>query len=386
MEKLDNDNLQELTSSVIPPAVTIYIPMHNTSSPQHITENQLRFKNLLHAAAREIRAYEGEASLFANQLESVIDAFHNDLRFWESQNRGLLICAQPEDIRLFELPIDTEEYLAIDQHFHLAPIIGLLQDAHDFYVLSLARQNPKLYRGTLYGLEVVAAELPESIKAALNIDETDQKGESQATAGAPAGGGGSFNGRGADRSPEVTDRVRFFRMIDKAVCQYTDQNLPLILAGTETDVAEYRSISEHPQLLKTAISGNRSADDNRTLFDAANHILRDEIIVPEHQAAIEEYTRLSGANPERVAFDAKGIDQAAKQGRVDKLLTRLSRYTADTVRDQLEAVPRLTFPSGKDRKWLNDVVLAVWHSSGTVYNLAPDEMPEGKLMAARLRY
>jgi hypothetical protein len=180
--------------------------------------------------------------------------------------------------------------------------------------------------------------------------------------------------------------LRFFRIIDKIIFDSADRSLPLILAGTESEVAEYRNLSKYQHLLQGTIPVNYTNDDNRCLFKAASALVWRELIMPEHEAAIDEYQRLSGANPSRVARDIKHIAEAAMQGRVDKLLARMSRQTADTIRDNTQEVQRLTFPDAKDSKRLNDVALNVWHSSGTIYNLLANEMPDGALMAARLRY
>lgn len=384
MDRLTKDNLQELLSSQTGNAATIYIPTHTTASPPHITENQIRLKNLLHKAADELRRQS--STQLATKLDQLVDQYHDDLSFWESQTPGLLVCASDNTINMYHLPVDTEEYVAVDKTFHLAPLLGLMQDEKDFYVLALAQHDPVLYKGNFYGLEASGIELPVSVKDALNIDEPNQKSENQGTANAPSTNTGWFNGRGGARNPQEEDRMRYFRMIDKIIHAKADCSLPMIVAGIESETVEYKKISKYPVLLKQIIAGNHTADDMRPLFDKAMPIIQRELVMPEHQAAIQEYQQLSGANPARTASDSKSIQDAAGQGRVDKLLTRMSRKTADTVRDKLDRVTRITFPDAKEAKKLNAVAMTVWQNSGRVYNLMPEEMPNGALMAARLRY
>jgi hypothetical protein len=389
MEKLDKESLHKLLNNQTTPAVTIYIPMHTTASPPHISENQIRFKNLVHKTAEKVRS---QNSLLANQLERQVDALYNDLGFWEQQKPGLLLCATPDKIEMYHLPIDTEEYCAIDDTFHLAPLMGLLRDEHDFYVLSLAQHNPFLCVGTFYGLEDSDITLPKSPKEALNIDEPNQRTEHQGTSTAatgPSGSTGWFNGRGGARNPQEEDRLRFFRMIDKVICTRADRSLPMILTGIESELAEYRHISKYPYLLKGVIHGNHTkvSNHNRSLFESARDIVWQELVSPEHQAAVAEYERISGANPDRVAFDDNHLLEAAAQGRIDKLLAKMMRRTTDTLREKSAEVPRITFPKEPgESKRLNDIAFTVWRTSGTVYNLMPEEMPSGELMVARLRY
>jgi hypothetical protein len=395
MEKLSKKIVRELLQIETFPAVTIYIPMHTSASPPHMSANQIRLKNLLQSAADQLRRNDNNSS-FAAQLEDKIADVCNDMAFWENQTPGLLLCAVPDDIRLFQLPIDTEEYVAVDQQFHLAPILGLLHDQHDFYVLALAQQNPRLCYGDMYGLHPTDIALPGSIREALNLDEAHRKTENQGTAAgpstqgkasAPSEGRGWFNGRGGAKDPAGADRLRFFRMIDSAINRDADRSLPLVLAGTDTEIAEYRQLSKYPHILSGTIAGNQTGTNHyRQLFEAGNKIVHDELVTPDHYSAVEEYLRIGGAHPERVAQDGHTISKAATEGRIDKLLLGMIQRTADTVRDTTEEVLRITFPDSKESRRLNDIALRVWRTSGTVCSLLPSEMPQGQLIAARLRY
>lgn len=396
MDTLDRETLNRLLTRASGPAVTIYLPMHTSASPPHISENKIRLKNLIHEAAQRLSGDAGGHAL-AVALLARLDELQDDQAFWEHhQTPGLLICASSEGIDMYNLPIDTEEYVAVDSYFHLAPVLGLLHDARDFNLLVLAQHNPRLYKGGLFDLEASATVLPATIKQALNLDELNQKLESQGTATGPSSHGaagqpsfvrGWFNGRGGAHNPAAEEKLRFFRIIDHEIGRALDTSLPLILAGPEEDTALYRSISHYPRLLRGAIAGNHGSDNPRALFDAAQAIVWQELVLPDHQAAVNEYQQISGANPGRVAHTLKAIRDAAAEGRVDKLFARLNIRTTDTVRDKYESVPRITFPDdATESKHLNDVALSVWRNSGTIYTLLPSEMPNGELMAARLRY
>ena len=392
MNRLDRTTLNKLMNYDKGLAVTIYVPMHTTASPPHITENQIRIKNLFHRAMELLP----KGDVAAKVLKTQLDELYDDYEFWENhQMPGLLICASADGLELFDLPIDTEEYVAVDTCFHLAPIIGLLHDARDFYVLALAQRNPFIYKGSLFGLEPSGIKLPASAKEALNIDEVNQKLESQGTATGPSSNGaagapsfvrGWFNGRGGSHNTAAEEKLRYFRIVDHVIFRAADRTLPLVLAGTEEDIAHYSSVSHYPHILKETIPGNHAADNPRALFEAAQAVIWRELVVPDHTAAVNEYHHFRGVNPERVAHTLKTIREAAAQGRVDKLFARLIARTADTVRDKLDDVPRITFPNPSESKHLNDVVLNVWRGSGTIYTLLPNEMPNGELMAAHLRY
>jgi hypothetical protein len=394
MEKLRKELIDELLNQTSTPAVTIYIPMHTTASPPHITENQIRFKNLINKAGSLLEA-KGEQNGLAQKLHAQLDMYRDSLEFWESQTAGLLICANPDAITMIQLPIDTEEYVAVDDQFHLAPILGLIEDAREFYVLALAQQKPKLFRGDMYGLKSAGIDLPGDKIAALNIDENNQKSENQGTAAGPStqgaasspgAGRGWFNGRGGARNPEEEDRMKYFRKIDAIVTSKPDTKLPIILAGIDSEIAEYRNISKHPKILTNHIAGNHTETATDELFKLAASLVNKELIEPSHRAAIDEFNRVQGANPNRVAEDQESVISAAKAGRVDKLLTGIYNSTSDTVRDSFSDVIRITFPKGKTSRIINQLAAQVWQMRGKVINLLPEQVPNHAVVVARLRY
>lgn len=388
MEKISQESVQALLGSGASPTttrVTMYIPVEATASPPHITENQIRFKNLFHKAIEQ-SADRPDAAGLVKELTAFLDEHIESLDFWKSQSRGMLICAEPGAIHLFRLPVDTEEYVAVDNTYHIAPVLALLQDAREYYVLSLAQQNPTLYEGDMYGLTPSAISLPETMRSALGIDEPNQQTENQGSATGSSLNTGWFNGRGGARDPQDTDRLRYFHLIDKILLDKADRSKPLILAGIDAETAEYRGLSKYPQILNASVAGNHTETRPEELFIKTRQIVLEELVTPEHAAAREEYERLSGANPDRVAHDTKSIAAAAEQGRIDKLLAMMARHTTDTVQDKVESVLRITFPEAERSKTLNNLAMQVWQMSGKVFSLLPHEMPNGAPMVARLRY
>ena len=385
MEKITHAAITELLEMDTTPKVTIYVPLEFGSSPPHITENQIRFKNLIHKAIEELQRRSDTPGL-ATELKAMLETNYDNLEFWKDNGHAILICAAPGMMRLFQLPITSEEYVAVDDGFHLAPVLALLEDAREFYVLALAQQNPKIYIGDMYGLSEVDAGLPSSIRSGLGIDEANQKSEQQDSAVGTGIKNGWFNGRGGARDPREDDRLKFFHMLDDIIREKADRSLPLLLAGIDSEVAEYRNLSKYPKLMEGYICGNQTGTRTNDLFDKAQAIVHSELVQPEHDAAREEYERLAGANPDRVTRDKDSIMTAAEQGRIDKLLAQFSRNTTDTVTDKVASVLRISFPAGDLSQTINKLAASVWSQSGKVISLLPDEMPHGAPMVARLRY
>jgi len=369
------------------PAVTIYLPTHRAATPPHMTEDQIRFKNLM-TKAIEILKNRNDGRQLVRELESQMSSLIEDRGFWENQTEGLLICISPGTTRMFNLPMDTEEYVAVADHFHLAPIFGVLDDMQEYYVLLLAQHSPVLLQGNMYEIKPTAVALPETLETGLNIDEMNQKSEQQASArGSSLNQTATFNGRGGAKNPAEAERLRFWRMLDQILLNKVNTKLPLVLAGVESEVVEYRNISHYPKILKSAIHGNFSSTNLHDIFAPAMEVVRKELLNPKHDEIIAEYKRAKGQAPELAARDMAAIADAAEKGRIDKLLVADIRYTTDTVRDNNDAVPVITFPPEESAQALHDIALQVWNSSGKVVDIEQDHMPErGSLVLATLRY
>ncbi len=386
MEKLQAEFLDSLINETqTGPLVTIYMPMHVTGSPPHLTENQLRFKNMIHAAITELEN-RGDGADISKRLKAHLDKTLSDLSFFEYQTEGLLLCASGASIKMYHLPMDTEEYVAVDDQYHLAPLIGLIHGAQDYYVLTVTQHEPVLFRGDLYGLSESGVSLPTSLRDALNIDESNPKADQSQSAGGSSIHTAGFNSRGGAKNTQEEDRMRYFRMIDAVVMQKADRKLPLILAGIESEVAEYKQLTKYPKIVPSFIHGSYAAAKHSDLSEQAAEIIEREVVSPKRLEAIDHFERVRGETPEKTVAGTDGLESAADQGRVDTLLLRTTRKTHDTVRDTIDSVTRITFPEKQLSKSLNRLALKVASMSGTVLNLDDAQMPGNASFAATLRY
>ncbi len=386
MEALTRDAVEQLTpKKVTSPAVTIYAPMHRSASPPNMSEDQIRLKNLIHKAEHKLQKMPSGGKL-AKALCAKLDELLDDRTFWENQTEGLLVCANPDFIKLFQLPIDTAEHVTVGKYFHLAPVFSLLSDAQSFYTLVLAQHGPKLYKADLYGMTPSGISLPQSLETALGLDENNQKSEQGRSSGGGDGKSTSFNGRGGARNSADAERSHFFRMIDKQILENADRTVPLLIAGVESEVSEYKELTKYPHILEESLAGNYVDVSEPKLFDHALQAFRKSVVAHEHDAVLDRYERVHGTNPQLVAADDAAVAQAAQSGRVDTLVVGMSRYTTDSVRDNMKPTTVIEFSSDKEDDLINQTAQMVWSSGGRVVNIESERMPLNVRMHAILRY
>lgn len=355
---------QLITAGSTMPAVTIYASMHISTSPALMTENQTRLKTLIAQASSQLARDYGKDQPLIQQLAKWYDDHRNDQAFWDSQTVGFLLCTRLGDSQWFNLPVETDSYVSVDSDFHLAPVLAMLTQDHDYYILTVNQHNPKLFKGNAYGLSLAPVGLPASMQAALGIDEARQNNLSHAE----------------------EDRLKFFRIIDRAISEQDKLGLPMILTGTASETSEYRAVSKYRHLLHATINGSHADSNLDNLRQQALAIIAKELVQPAHRAALQEYQQLEGTQPQRIADDVESIAIATKEGRVAALLATMTAEATDSVKDGATLVHKISLPAGEKGKLLNNLALKVWQMRGTIINLHPQDMPGSSTMVAQLRY
>jgi hypothetical protein len=383
LKKLSKDALLKLTNQKSDsPAVTIYMPTHEVSAPPHMQEDQIRFKNMVNKALRILDSREPDED-FKRFISKQAEEILGNQIFWEHLSRSLLLCIRRGLFETMLLPVDADEYAAVDNHFHLAPVFGLLEDDADYYVLAIAKHKPRFFKGNMYGLAEEGLNLPSSPEEALNIDEMQQKQQHY-----HQNAGGFGTGQNAGRGATDTGRQEthdYFALIDKIIHDNCDTSRTLVLAGTEDAVGNFRQASKYPWIADAYIEGNHTRSKSHELFRLAWKVVSDQNRLKK-QTSLKDLHRFYNGRKEGSSTNPAVIVKAAEEGRIDRLLLAISRITRDTIRDSDESVPKIVFPSENESQLVDRAARLTWRNSGKVYNLTEGDLPGGVRMAAVFRY
>lgn len=381
MQKVTHAKLQKLLSLKNAPAVTLYMPTHRIPGAEHQRENITRYRNLIRRAEQLMRDQTIKSADMQAVLERM-EALVDDQAFWRDQTEGLIIAANPRQLTYFNLPITTDEYVAVDSHFHLVPLFSLESANKNYYVLVLAQHLPQLHQGDGYGLQENMLELPQSPEKALHIDEMQQK---QQHYHGKAGGMATGQRAGSNaKDAGGEERLRFYRLIDQKLLNHLNTRLPLLLAGTSNDIAEYRSISNYPNLMRATLEGNHVNTPGGDLALMAWKEVYREIVLNEERQAVAAFEERKAAH--RSLSDLAQIVKAAEAGRVESLLLPMYTRTADTIDDHLVEQPKIIFSETPEQLAVDKAALHTWSLGGTILNLHPSVAPARFKPAAILRY
>lgn len=383
--KLSSPQIEQLESyEGAGPYITIYMPTHDSGTPPNSNEDKIRLKNLMRQAIDMLS--ESERRTIEPKITETLNAMVGDAGFWKSQTSGLLICLNDQIIRSYNLPTDTEECVDVNNdQFYLAPIYGLLEDQQSYYVLAMSQHNPMLFAAEDGSFSLMEIGLPESLEAGLNIDELVLGREQQRS----MGGSDSYNGRGGVKDQADENRAKYWKLLDSTIVSKVDTKKMLILAGTDSEVAEYKEHSNYSNLASGHVQGSFSKAQIADMQAAADIMIDAELTEAAHTKTVQEYRRIKGeTRGARTIEDVSELQQAALSGRIETLLVAMTRRTRDTIRNDTKNVTMLSFPaSDMARRTIQIAASAVRRAGGRIVNIAMDAMPvPGKPALAILRY
>ncbi len=352
MNKVTADEMKQLQAKEPSPAVTMYLPAHRAATLLHIREDRVRFKNLVRKASdilNNIDKYDPFNVEFAKQCTNL----SSQDSFWKDRTETMLICARPGELKVYDVPMAADEYVAVDDHYHLAPMYGLLSDSTPFYVVAITQDSALLFEGDEYDLHFVKQQSYQA-KDSNSIHETDRK--------------------------------RYFRHIHEGLLADVDRDRPLILAGTSGDVADYRPLINYPFILDQYISGHHDEHSAHDLFPTAVRIVNEKVVEPKRQEYMAAHQQLRNDKSELASDEIVSIKNAAENGRIHTLVVGMSRMTTDTVDDLVRSVRKIAFPSEIECQAIDDLARKTWNQHGRIVNMDVEQLPGSHLAYALYRY
>jgi len=366
------------------PAVSIYLPTHVAG--REVRQDPIRFRKLLDEARRQLEA-NGMRGSEADAFLAPANALLNREHYWRRQARGLAVFLAPGRFHEHRLDVQVPERLLIAPHFHVKPLLPLFELDGKFLLLCLALKRVALFQGDRFGLhQIPLDELPAGIEAVMG--EPDEEGrinwrvpETQAQGGT----GGSNRGMaGGQDHPEANlgGTMNWLSELDRMVHRrFANDPAPLVVIGTEDVVGEWAKITRMTDRMASRLHKNPFGLDQDTLhriaFEAVKPVL--DVKRSEPVSDLKPGAPLS-------AWELTDVIAAAVQGRVDRLLVACDAEAWGRLDEGSgRAFPHLRYEPG-DEDLLDRAAALALKTGAPVHALRRDEMPDGRMIAARLRY
>jgi hypothetical protein len=363
--------------------ISLFMPTHRAGREKE--QNAIRFKNLLRQAEEALM----DKGLRPTQVKDMLKEPHRLLQdpgFWQRQSDGLALFVSAEAFHFFRLPLEFEELVVVSRRFHAKPLLSMLISDGTFYVLTVSQNQVRLLKGTRHTVDEMDIEdrIQDIVQALPDVLTEKQL---QFHTGAPSGGSGGRPAMfyGHDLSNDAKNSIlRWFRLIDRELRDLlAGEQAPLVLAGVEYLFPMYREANTYPHLIDGGIPGNPEGMKPEALHAQAWDLV-EPIFRKAREAAADRYRQLAGTG--QTTTDVKEGVLAAHHGRVETVFVPVGVQVWGQLDPDEEAVHIHPSPEPGDEDLLDLLAIQTLTKGGTVYAVAPEEVPDKTPLAAILRY
>ena len=391
MATISKEELQELVTQRDGHCISLYMPSIEKS--QEVRQNPIRFKNLLNQAERLLVEAGMERKAVEEFLAPAVDLLDDGI-FWQHQSNGLAAFIADDFFQTQHLTMEPEEDVTLSDRFTIKPLLPMLKDPEEFYVLTVSQNQVRMFRATEHEVEPVEVpNMPKNLIEAEGEDVSDNNVSfhtGTAEPGARTGGGerpAIFYGYGQGEEDRDKRVLNFFRKVDKAVSAYLrNSTAPLLLAGVEYHLPLYKDANTYTHLADDIISGNHDDTNAETLRDEAWQKL--EPVFHDNRGTVaDRYKMLRGRQDQRAVKDLKEVVKAAPYGRVEVLFVDKNAKQWGTFDESKIDVKLENEHKPGNQDLLDFAVVQTLLNGGTVYAVDTEELQEESTpVAAIFRY
>jgi hypothetical protein len=387
MDLLSKDDLGTLLERRPGWHVSMFMPMIQRGAETQ--QNPIRCKTLLRQVEEQLLA-NGLRPQEAQDLLQPVQQLLPNRDFWQRQSHGLALFMAPQIFRAYRVPLALDELVVVTHRFHIKPLLPLLSGDGHFFVLGLSQKAVRLLQGTRFSINEVELEgVPQGVDAALRYDDVEKRDHHfPGSQGRPAGGVSPLAGHGVgieDATHEPNDPIlRYFHQVNTGLQAFLrDEHAPLVLAGVEYLLPIYRRANTYPYLLEEGITGNPEGLRPEELQERAWAIVQPHFQQAQEGAAAQ-YRQLAGTG--RANDDTSAIVTAAYDGRIDTLFVAIGVQQWGLFHSDSRTVEAHQEAMAGDEDLLDVAAMYTLLRRGSVYAVAPEQMPEQTPAAAILRY
>jgi hypothetical protein len=383
---MDRITMEQLKSTFLTThadwCVSLFMPTHRAG--RDTEQDPIRFKNLLRAAEEGLQS----KGLRPAAIREILQAPHQmllDKGFWQGRSDGLAVFSTTDRCHFFRLPLTFDETLVISKRFHVKPLLPILASDGLFHILALSQNQVRLLEATRHTVQEIPLE-GISLSLAEAFPETAADKQVPSHSGTPSGAGkrpAMFYGH--DISNTTKDRLlRWFRMLDKQLRDLLgERKSPLVLAGVDFLFPLYRDANTYPHLLEAGVGGNPEGLAPEELHATAWELV-EPIFNASREAAAAQFRRQAGTG--QTTSDVHEALAAAHHGRVEVLFVPVGVEVWGRFDPHSDRMDVHETPEPDDENLLDLAAIQSLINGGTVYAVAPQEVPDQATLAAVFRY
>lgn len=354
-------------------------------------KSPIRFKNLIRHAKDQLDK-EPHTEALLKQIEQTCGELVNEHEFWQRQAPGLAVFCEPEGCHFVHLPFKPSQAVYVGKRFHVKPLLRLVNQDQQFYVLALSINNCRLLWGDLEVLqEIEVDDLPASLEDALQFDDPEKS--LQFHTGTTSGRGtraAVFHGHGASKDDPQAQLDRYINKVAGAVSSFLNRGgaghsprAPLILASVEEYPPLYKRNNEYSGLLTSDfVRGNPDDLSPEQLHEAARPLVG-QIVERRESEHLEQFEGLRAQG--KASTDPDEISKAVRRGQVATVFVAEDKALLGSV-DPVTGKVELFSEDGSESDVLNDIAAEALLQGGDPFVMSAERIPGDSGVAAIYRY
>lgn len=379
----DKQTFAALASEKGDPCITIYMPTHASGKEVNEQQDLIFFKNQLQQTQKMLE----EKNVHHLQIESLLQPGYTLLRdeqFWRNQQEGLVFFIKENSFRYMQLPVSAGQQIYCNHSFMLTPMLSLISNSDQFYLLTFSKHNARLFLADAYGMQEVHVEgMPNGMDDVIHFEE---KGDQQLFRTGSSGGGQGANYHGMNSNPDhKTDIANYLDEVDRTIRKevLSDKHVPLMLASVDYLQPIYRKITNYKYIAEESLTGNFEHEKPVHIYKQAREKMQ-TYFDRKRKAALERYYNGSaGALTSSIPDD---VIPASYYGQVDCLFVEKGARLWGTFDEKENRVIIHEAEQENDECLLNNAIAQTILHNGDVFILEKDQMPAESSVAASLRY
>lgn len=310
------ENIEELVTVQSQLCISIFIPTHRYGHEVNDGMDRISLKNELQNVKNELEDRGLQKRYVAELLEpgfSLLD----DSFFWRNMEEGLAVFISEGFFRYFTVPVSVKNQNFIAKDFIVTPLLSLLNENGQFYILDLNLDGIRLFRADKFDIEQIEITdqmFPQNIEQILKDYDFEYDLHRRNT-GAGRSLAANFHGHSSDDDLEYKYREEFLKRIDTGLNKYLNQSkAPLILVGVDNIQAKYRKVNTYNNLIDKGVFGNHEYVNVKEIHQKALGVVEDYFKKPIKDQ-LDKYQFMAGTG--KASYEVEDVFQNALAGRVE---------------------------------------------------------------------
>lgn len=380
MSVVRRETIEKLIGKTKEVNVSIFLPTHKTG--EEGKQDSIRLKNLISKVKSDLIDKGWKEPQVEDLFKEVI-AKTEENKFWQHQEKGLVIYLNEDYSAFFKVSENPEENYYIGSNFLVTPLLELQNHHETYHVLLLSQSETRMFKITPDATTKVEFEsVPTSMEEHLRFHVRERSlqhhtGNSSNRA--------MFHGQGgSDKNVDDKELELFLKHIENKVTKYLKkEHGPLVLGGLDKMVAYYRKANKYFNLLDEAIKGNPDDKSIKEVTDEGWEIA-EEYFQEDVKSDIERFNNLQGS--ELISTELEDIVTGAYYGKVDTLFVPMGTSQYGVFDTKKNIINTSDSQNGEAVDLINFAAISAIKTGSTLYGLPQSEVPKNSGLAAIYRY